>query len=133
MSLKEKMLAVLVIATVCMFVLNSCTCSDVQAQECYPPDTTGVESDVFVWDDVIDAKDLGLTGDITLEWVYSPYSDTIHEFLELYKGYETQCYNDSTLGWLSDDSGWAYEHGWIHEDPTFTGFIEYLRKPEKAE
>ena len=57
MSIKQKSLAVLIIVFVCMFVLNSCRWSEVPAQECYPPDTTGVESVEkwkVVWDGVVD-------------------------------------------------------------------------------
>jgi len=68
MSLKEKLLAILV----CMFVLNSCTWSDVPVQECYPPDTTGVDSSVVVWDygvedDVSETSTLQID-DGGLEW-----------------------------------------------------------------
>ncbi len=121
-----KVLSILV--SVCMLV--SCRWSEVPVQECYPSDTTGVVDTVVVWEEWAGGE-ITSTGflDIstTSEWVWPKYSEAIEELLELYKEYETQCWNDSTFGFWAGDE-YPYEAVWIHKAPTFSGFIEYLRK-----
>ncbi len=170
----------LVFVIVLVSFLFACTWSDVPVQECYPPDTTGVEDTIVVWeqwtsgeiitysvldewgtiDNTLYAVDddawdgsitsaavtddttgveismwvddgwLPLNGDVTIaEWVYPPYSEEIAELLELYKEYEAQCWNDSTFGFWAGDE-YPYEAVWIHKAPTFSGFMQYLRKLE---
>ena len=152
-----KVLSILV--SVCMLV--SCRWSEVPAQECYPPDTTGVE-DTVIWDEWdISAGEWVLfdgvtdyvledggewqddcatdgegawvsteeggwwTGDSELEYSDSIWASgqidgldmgqAIRGFLELYKEYETECWNDSTLGYHREVAG-------------LKGFVKYLRK-----
>ena len=70
----------------------------------------------------------------------------IISLLDYYGEYETECYNDSTLQEVIIENNFIYyhcgvlgcavDHGspfktesrWIHKQPTFQGFIEYLRK-----
>lgn len=163
MSLKDKMV---VLATVCMFVLNSCRWADVPVQECYPPDTTGVKSSVeewsfpesayLVWDDGFGLEECDVTVEIEayttdamIEWdtidntldadthwtiavvveELPPYSVAIEELLELYKEYETECWNDSTFiyyGEFSVVGDSVVTNTWVHSKPRFKGFMEYL-------
>lgn len=55
--------------------------------------------------------------------------------LEEYTKYETECYNDSTFVTTIGRDEKYPEHAilviksfWKHREPTFTGFMEYLRR-----
>ena len=60
---------------------------------------------------------------------------TLQDLLEYYSDYELECYNDSTLfkGYIeiidtTYNSMWYdYQTFYTHKEPTFKGFIEYLK------
>lgn len=82
------------------------------------------------WDGEITSDDTRWTI-ATVEWIDPPYSVAIEEFLELYEGYETECWNDSTFTYYGEFSvvgDSVVTNTWVHSDPTFRGFIQYLRK-----
>ena len=92
--------------------------------------------------------------------VYRPnmFGEGISELLELYKIYETRCWDDSTLiitagsstnyrppisvdslgrkfidmtEIITMNADYQIKRNWIHKEPTFKGFVAWLREQDK--